>query len=254
VTQKQLKGITVKADPQLQRILLDVQEIDNHIAVNRRAQAQIPEVAQRESLATELTSFGPGFIAANGALEDLRAEIARIEDDIKMVDARLAQDIERRDSSASAKDISGFEHEIATLKTRKEALEESELIVMERLEAAESELATISARRDEITSQISALDSKIEAEQARLSAEARSLATERATVTTTVPADLLALYEKQRERYGIGAALLTRGVSGGSGVALTASDLDSVRHAAPDDVVLCPDSSCILIRTEESGL
>ena len=66
--------------------------------------------------------------------------------------------------------------------------------------------------------------------------------------------ELLALYNRQRERYGIGAALLTRGVSMGSNVKLHESDLAKIRLADPDDVVLDPDSSCILVRTEESGL
>jgi hypothetical protein len=37
-------------------------------------------------------------------------------------------------------------------------------------------------------------------------------------------------------------------------VELTGSDLAAVRHAAPDAVLLCPDSNAILVRTDESGL
>ena len=64
-----------------------------------------------------------------------------------------------------------------------------------------------------------------------------------------IPADLVELYEKQRARYGIGAAAAaSRGVSMGSNVKLTESDLAVIRRAAPDDVVLCPDSGAILVR------
>ena len=64
----------------------------------------------------------------------------------------------------------------------------------------------------------------------------------------------MALYDRQRTRYGIGAALLTRGVSQGSNMALTGADLAEVRAAAPDAVILDPESNCILVRTAESGL
>jgi len=37
-------------------------------------------------------------------------------------------------------------------------------------------------------------------------------------------------------------------------VTLTGSDLEMVRRAAPDEVILCPDSNAILVRTAESGL
>ncbi len=244
----------MKADPAQQRLLLDVQDIDNRIRANTHARKAIDAVAQREAVIAEISSLGPAFIAANGLIEDTRAEISRIEDDVRMVDARLAQDIERRDHSSSPKDIAGFEHEIATLTTRKANLEDAELIVMQRLEDAERELADVQSKRAELAAQAEVLEAAIESRISELDAESAALAAERASVTAQVEAELLALYEKQRERYGIGAALLTRGVSGGSGVALTAADLDAVRHAAADDVVLCPESNCILVRTEESGL
>ena len=69
-----------------------------------------------------------------------------------------------------------------------------------------------------------------------------------------IPADLLDLYEKQRARYGIGASLLRGGVSLAAGVALGAADLDRVRAADPNAVLICPESSAILVRTAESGL
>jgi predicted nucleic acid-binding Zn-ribbon protein len=244
----------MKADPTHQRLLLDLQEIDNHVAVNLRAQKSIPQVEIRSRVSAELSALAPSFIAANGALEDLKSEIARIEDDVRMVNERLAQDISRRDTSASSKDIAGFEHEITTLNARKVALEESELVVMQRLEDAEAELESIAVAREALNTELSRLDDVIDSESARLASEAQSLSSERSSLAAKIDSDLVALYNKQRERYGIGAALLTRGVSGGSGVALTASDLDRVRHAESDDVVMCPDSNCILIRTEESGL
>ena len=39
-----------------------------------------------------------------------------------------------------------------------------------------------------------------------------------------------------------------------SGVELTGSDLATVRTAAPDAALMCPDSNAILVRTDESGL
>jgi hypothetical protein len=39
-----------------------------------------------------------------------------------------------------------------------------------------------------------------------------------------------------------------------SGVKLNANDLNAIRSAAPDDVLICPDSQAILVRTPESGL
>jgi predicted nucleic acid-binding Zn-ribbon protein len=90
--------------------------------------------------------------------------------------------------------------------------------------------------------------------QGELEADRAEVVANRETIAATVPADLLALYERQRDRYGVGASLLRGGVSSASGVALTGSDLAAVRAAAEDDVVLCPDSNAVLVRTYESGI
>ena len=76
----------------------------------------------------------------------------------------------------------------------------------------------------------------------------------RSAIAERVPADLLALYEKQRSRYGTGASLLQHGVSKASGVKLLENEMQAIRSAAPDDVIMCASSEGILVRTEESGI
>jgi predicted nucleic acid-binding Zn-ribbon protein len=125
---------------------------------------------------------------------------------------------------------------------------------MERLEELEATLASIEAERGELDGRVEALTASREAEAGTVGTQRDALVRDRATIAEALPADLVALYERQRSRYGVGAALLLRGVSMGSNVKLTESDLAEIRRAAADDVVLCPDSGAILIRNEESGL
>ncbi len=87
-----------------------------------------------------------------------------------------------------------------------------------------------------------------------MEADYQATSAKRQELVGSLPEELVALYERQRERYGFGASLLQRGISSASGVALTESDLQQVRQAAPDDVLLCPDSNAILVRTAESGI
>jgi predicted nucleic acid-binding Zn-ribbon protein len=87
-----------------------------------------------------------------------------------------------------------------------------------------------------------------------IDAERANAIANRSAIAAKVSDDLLALYEKQRLRYGSGASLLRGGVSLASGVKLNENDMVSIRAAAPDDVIMCPDSNAILVRTGESGL
>ncbi|MDO9398302.1 MAG: hypothetical protein Q7T71_17285, partial [Herbiconiux sp.] len=118
----------------------------------------------------------------------------------------------------------------------------------------EQRLAAITARRDDIATEERLLVGARDEERAKLEKQLAVAESERSAVAGGIGEELLALYERQRSRYGIGAALLRGGVSMGSNVAITGSDLAAIRAAAPDDVVIDPDSNCILVRTEESGL
>ena len=70
-----------------------------------------------------------------------------------------------------------------------------------------------------------------------------------------MPDELLAFYEQRRVRGGgVGAALLRQRTCSGCTITLTGSDLERVRQAAPDELVLCPECDRILVRTDESGL
>ena len=125
---------------------------------------------------------------------------------------------------------------------------------MEKLEEHQSQVDETSGRLAELLDQVAAIEATRDAALASIGAERTTAAAGRRTIEAKIPADLLALYEKQRTRYGTGASLLRGGVSLASGVKLLEDELQKIRAAAPDDVLICPSSDAILVRTDESGL
>jgi predicted nucleic acid-binding Zn-ribbon protein len=244
----------VKARPEDQLALLTLQDRDNHITQLNHARKNIAEQAELAEVTASLREFSQSLIAAQGVLEDAKIELSRIEDDVRVVDERIAKDKERESGAASAKDLQALEAELTSLATRKSNLEDIELVVMQSIEDAELAVADVVVERDAVEARRAALAAAVTAREAEIDAQLAQEQAARTELASSLPADLVELYERQRARYGIGAALLTRRVTGGSGVELTSTDLDAVRAAAPDDVVICPDSSCILVRTNESGL
>lgn len=244
----------MKATPAEQNELLRLQSIDTGLQRLDHAARNLPQDAERTALEPQLAAIRAKHAARTGELEDARIELRRVESDVEVVEARIDRDSGRLQQTASVKDIQGLETELASLRTRRSDLEEIELTVMERIEELEATLADIDEERTALTAQFDALESARSQELGVLDARRAALGDDRETVLRGIPTELVALYEKQRARYGTGAALLQRGVSLGSNTALNANDLDTIRRAAPDDVVLCPESSCILIRNEESGL
>ncbi|MGN6503479.1 MAG: zinc ribbon domain-containing protein, partial [Pseudolysinimonas sp.] len=147
-----------------------------------------------------------------------------------------------------------LEQELAALARRKSDLEDIELAVMETADEREQALNAGRAELDSLDQRISEAQAARDAALTTLEAERAQVSAERDALSGRVPQELLALYEKQRARYGIGASLLRGGVSLASGVALNSSDMAVVRAASAYDVLLCPDSNAILVRTGESGL
>ncbi|KDA05576.1 DNA-binding protein [Microbacterium sp. CH12i] len=243
----------MKASPEHQRILLDVAELDRRIQQAERARttpAQGPRinelVKERQEQLRELT-------ALTGARDDARTELRRIESDVKVVEQRRTRDTDRLAASTNAKDAQAFEHELASLAKRVSDLEDIELEVMSRVEAADAAVATQQALIDVTTAEGSELTAQAKAAVATATAEGEQLNRDRAAITADVPAELLADYTRRASR-GIAVGLLSRGTCEGCRMMLSGTDLNKIRQAAPDEVLTCPECGAILVRTDESGL
>lgn len=244
----------LKASPDIQKYLLDLQAIDTKLQQLEHKAKNLPELVVIAQLNAESETVSAQLRTESGAAEDARLELGRIEADVAVVEARIKRDSERLDSTSSAKDIAGLEQELAALRKRQNDLEEIELGAMETLEEKEQAVRATTAALDELHTKIAAGETDRNTALVALTSERDHAAANRATIAGKLPEDLLALYERQRARYGFGASLLQGGVSLASGVKLNANDLDAIRAAAPDDVLICPDSQAILVRTSESGL
>lgn len=247
-----VSGVT--APPEVQARLLDLQALDDElgrIAAHRR---RLQQGGDLPAATAEQAALRRRAADERGALEDLRLRLKRLESDVELVEQRLTRDRGRLNATSSSKDAQGLEQEIASLLRRRSALEDDELELMEALETAEAASADTGTALSTAEERVRHLQADQEDALSGLAAEEERVSGERAALAAELPEPLVALYDRQRTRYGIGAALLQRGVSQGSNMALTGADLAEVRAAAPDAVVLDPESNCILVRTAESGL
>lgn len=246
--------MALKASPAIQSQLLDIQAIDTRMQQLDHKARSLPELKAISGHAAQAEVINRQLRAESGAVEDARLELGRIEADVVVVEARTKRDTERLEASVSVKDVAGLEHELVGLRKRQDDLEEIEFGVMERLEGLEAAVRATRVSLDEIQLQLSASEAERDTALVAVSSESADALANRTAIAGKLPEELLALYERQRARYGFGASLLQGGVSLASGVKLNAGDLDSIRAAAPDDVVICPDSQAILVRTAESGI
>jgi len=246
----------VTAAPQDQWRLLDVAENDTRLAQLAHRGRTLPEHAEVERLATRLAQLGDELVAARTRAADLARELAKAEADVEVVRQRATRDRARLDAGqASAKDLQAIQHELESLAQRQSVLEDAELEVMERAEAAQEAVTALEGERERGEAERVAAVARRDAALAALQDETAAVQRARDDAVAGLPADLVALYERIRENTGAaGAARLQARRCEGCRIEMTAVDLGRFRSAAEDAVLRCEDCGRVLVRTPESGL
>ncbi|MFI5484712.1 zinc ribbon domain-containing protein [Micromonospora echinaurantiaca] len=245
----------MKADPQVQRRLLDLQAIDTALTQLAHRRRALPERAELEALARQLSALEDERVRAQVAVDDLDRDIARLEKDIDQVRARKTKDEARLAAgSGPARELEALQHELASLNRRQGDLEDAELELMEQRETAQAVLDDVERRLAEAREQRDATERRRDEALAEIGKEEEFKRSARRPLADDLPADLVKLYDKIREDTGLGAALLAAGRCGGCRLELSGADLARIRKADPDDVVRCEECRRIMVRTNESGL
>lgn len=245
----------MKADPAVQRRLLELANADAELARIEHRRRTLPEIAEIAAAELALRAKRDAQVAVQTTLTDLEREVKRQEKEIDAVRAR--EDRDRNlltDGTVSAKQLTDLEHELATLQRRQTSLEDDLLELMERREAveldgqhagielakAEEALADGQRRRDEALADL-------ETAEVRRSAE-------RDTIVPQIPDPLFRLYDRVRAQKGTGAALLRARRCGACRLELDRSAISRIAASPADEVVTCDECGAILVRTPESGL
>ncbi|GLZ35864.1 hypothetical protein Lesp02_80510 [Lentzea sp. NBRC 105346] len=245
----------MKADPALQRRLLDLAEVDAELARVTHRRKTLPEIAEIAEAEQLVRAKQDALVAVETTLGDLDRDYKRQETEIEQVRAREDRDRKLMESgSVGAKQLTDLEHELATLQRRQSVLEDDLLELMERREAVEADVQHHRVELDK--AQQSLTDAAKRRDEALLdldSTEAKRTA-DRERMTKQFPEDLLTAYDRQRIQRGIGAALLRARRCGACRIEMDRAAVAKVQAAAADEVVRCEECGAIMVRTGESGL
>lgn len=237
--------------------LLELQELDSRLDHLDHRRATLPQVVELKALAPERQVATDTMRDARILVDDLQVEIAKAEADVEQVRARRTRDKDRMEAGlvTNPKDLQRMTSELASLERRISTLEDEELEVMERLEAAQGELEKAEEVSRAVEQRVADLEAERDEQFAAIDGERAEAAAGRAPLAGQIPDDLLALYERLRtQKGGVGAALLRARECGGCRLTLDHAELATLKTASPDEVVRCEECQRILVRTDESGL
>jgi predicted nucleic acid-binding Zn-ribbon protein len=240
-----------KAPAAEQLKLLGLQTLDaklRSLDVRRRSLEGDPRLAVTGG---DLESASGAASSADSAVAEAEAQLEASEAKVAEVSARIAKDEQRLYAGGLSKDLEALQKDIAGLAARKSDLEDAELEILERLDTLRGDQAGAAEVLAKARAAAGALRAELDGQLGDVAAERAQVAAEREAFAAGVDQGLVALYEKTLAKRGVGAARLFHGTSEGSGMALSPGDLAAIRAAAEDEVVFCPDSGCILVRSPE---
>ena len=245
----------MKADVAQQRSLLELAEVDGELNRLTHRAAHLPEQQRYEELQASQHAAVDRLSAVVLVLEDLDAQVAKLESEVDAVRKREDRDRGLLDSGSvsDSKQLGELQHELGTLERRQASLEDTLLEVMERREQVAADQAREQAAIDTLEQDLNATRHARDevlagVEQARTERGAR-----RTEVVAGLDADLLALYERQRTSSGIGAARLLGGRCGACRIELDRGEVARISAAPEDDVLRCQECGAILLRLKVSG-
>lgn len=219
---------------------------------------QLRHRREHHPLRAELAEVDAGVQRAEHTRDEAvreRDEILRrqadLESEAQTTQLRLAA-LESRLYSAevsAARDLQAMAAEADSLRSRVAGLEDDILLAMEEAEPVQAQVAEAETTLDRLRSRREELGRELAAAEAEIRAEESAHAATRAELARTVPEDLLARYERLRARLGgVAVAALTNGMCGGCHLRLPATELDRIRKAPPDAVLVCEQCGRILVR------
>ena len=247
----------MKAAPDDQLRLLDLQALDSTLDRLAHRRRTLPEIEEADRLDARITQLAGDIVLVETEDSDLGREQSKLEADIDLVRSRQLKDQQRLDAGqvSSPRELENLQSEIESLKKRQSDLEDDELEIMEKREVVQTRLQELKDEREQLTTTLAETEQRRDATFAEIDAESEKTGQHRAELAAAVPSDLLALYEKVRAASsGVGAAALHRGRCEGCHLQLNTTDLNTIRDAPEDEVVRCEECRRILVRTAESGL
>src|SRR3954468_19775998 len=244
----------MKAEVIHQRSLLELTELDAELSRIEHRAKNLAEEQQLEEARARHRDANDRLAAVQIALEDLDAQVAKFESEIDSVRQR-----EERDRSllaagtVDAKQLTDLQHELQTLERRHASLEDSLLEVMERRGELPGEHTGELANMDELQEKMTDAQRMSDLARAELDQLRHQSASRRDQLVAATDADLVALYERQRSRGGVGAGLLQGRRCGACRIEIDRGELARISAAADDDVMRCPECGAILLRVKGTG-
>ena len=236
----------MKAAPEAQVKLLEIQELDKKIAGLRHQLKTLPAAARLAEIAKELQGLHEKLTLASAGVKDSQRAVKGAEAEVEKVQERARTQRERLDSGTlSPKEMERIQEELGLLAARQGELEDR------ALEAATQHQSDLNESQAALQAEQAELEASMGAEASNLQGDLDRELAARAGLTQGMPAELLEEYDACRRATGGLGVVEVHGVRPvGRYLEFSTAEVSRLETAAPDDVIVSEDHEVILVRTQ----
>jgi predicted nucleic acid-binding Zn-ribbon protein len=238
----------VKANLQDQKRLLELVQLDLDLVKNASDRAKLLAASDIQVASEKALALSDQLIDARNKVGDLELELKRSENDLELVENRIAKDNQRLSTTSSSKDAQGIEHELTTLAKRKSELEDAELGIMEELDKVRAELGAAEAAKSAAEAELGALREALASNTSALDSTRAELTSKRVALVGLIDPELAIAYQKKADR-AVAVGRLSGRECGACRISITATNLEEIVALPADEIAECPNCQAYLVRS-----
>jgi predicted nucleic acid-binding Zn-ribbon protein len=237
----------MKLDKLSQAALFRMNEVDLEIAFIKAEITRTIESKELISLREQQSQLAGELIAARTVVENLESSRAKADDDLHLVEERIAKDKDRLANTSSPKDAQGLQSEIDSLTRRKAELEDVELEILAELDVAKKQLGEAVGLKSENSEALDKLQNQIQETIDELKTKGRKLTADREILVGKISEEVLKKYSALSARQVAVGKIENRSCTA-CRLGLTANVIDSINDLLEDELGICPECQAFIVR------
>ncbi|MEI8392394.1 MAG: C4-type zinc ribbon domain-containing protein [Actinomycetes bacterium] len=231
------------------KALYELQKVDTAIEQGKVALEKLPERSQLQSAIADLAGIRRRRAEMRAQQQAMENELTAIEKASASIDTHHAKLERQMKTIIAAREAEALQHEMQTLETQRNELDDRGLLLLETSAAADDELRKlVEAEADAVNNETlagAALASAAESKTAQIDV----LQEQRQSVVITINETDMATYNRLCASYkGVAVAVIQHGVCSGCHMDISVSELDLIKRLPADQAAECPNCNRLLVR------
>jgi uncharacterized protein len=229
--------------------LWELQQLDTALHQLQRRLTKLPEAEAHAAAERRLADHHAAIAAASKQLSDAETTIETIEQESAALTAKRTRLEQQLKIVTETRQADALNHEIETLNTHRDELDDRELEAMEQQADAEQRLSELAADQDAVVALKDAAAAELAVAKGTGADEETELTAKYDAARAVLTSEEVALYDTQRARHdGIGIAKLVGLKCDGCHLDLSRAEVDNFKSLPPDELVDCPNCGRVLVR------